>query len=132
MKDRDKHHSRTSYAGREPELSRATPDSLRHLRALRSPFDHARDSLISTQLRDMEKAEAQRRGEAGRGSAMVRLHRPFPELRPKHDMTQIRPAFNQAWLREQRAAKLAQYQAERANSEQSPAQQAEYTHGRTQ
>ena len=132
MTDRDKDHNRTSYAGREPELSRGTPDSLRRLRALSTPFDHARDPLISAQLKDMEKTEAQRRGEGGRGSAMVKLHRPFPELRPKHDMTQIRPGFNQAWLREQRAARLAQYQAERVNSEQSPAQQAEYTHGWTQ
>lgn len=104
--------SRLSYAWQNPALRKDAPVSLRELRALRVPFDHARDPYISAQLKAMEKTEAQRREEGGRGSMMVKRHRPFPELRPRNEDRPIRAAFNQAWFREQRAAKLAHYRAQ--------------------
>ena len=107
---------RTSYAGSEPALSRDIPASLHKLQALRPPFDHARDPFISAQLKAMRKTEAQRWEESGRGSSMVRQHRPFPELRPKHESGPLRASFNQAWLKEQRDAQLAHYRQERENT----------------
>ncbi|MEW8562585.1 MAG: hypothetical protein AB2541_10780 [Candidatus Thiodiazotropha sp.] len=113
MAGRGKQPSRMSYAGRDPVLSRDTPDSLRYTRPVHTPFDHARCPYISRQLKDQGKSEAKRREESGRGSLMVKLHRPFPELRPKHEQGQVRSAFNQAWFREQRAAQLKFLKAQR-------------------
>lgn len=110
--------SRLSFAGRDPELSQHTPVSLRKLRALRSPFGHARDPYLSAQLSDREKTKAQRREEHGRGSHMVKLHKPFPELKPKDNDNPLRAAFNRAWLKEQRAAQLARFKKERQHREQ--------------
>lgn len=113
MSGRGKQASRMSHAGRDPVLSRGTPDSLRYTRPVHTPFDHARCPYISRQLKDQGKSEAQRREESGRGSLMVKLHRPFPELRPKYEEGPIRSAFNQAWFREQRAAQLQRLKAQR-------------------
>lgn len=113
MAGRDKQTSRVSYAGRDPVLSRVSPDSLRNTRPVQTPFDHARCPFVSKQLNDQGKSEAQRRGESGRGSTMVKLHRPFPELRPRFEEGLIRSAFNQAWFREQRAAQLQRLKAQR-------------------
>ena len=109
-----KPYYRRSYAASDPELRKGMPESLRNASPVRSPFDHARDPLISAQLRDMEKTEAQRREESGRGSLMVKMDKPFPDLRPKHEREPLRQSFNQAWLREQRAARMEQYKAEEA------------------
>ena len=114
MTAHDKRHSRASYAGREPGLSQGIPASLRGWRALRAGFDHARDPFISAKLKAMEKTESQRREEAGSGSGMVKMQRPFPDLRPKQEQGPLRASFNQAWLREQRAARLAQLAREAA------------------
>ncbi|MCG7927709.1 MAG: hypothetical protein JAY67_19495 [Candidatus Thiodiazotropha taylori] len=113
MVGRGKQPSRMSYTGRDPVLSRGTPDSLRYTRPVHTPFDHARCPYISRQMKDRNKTEAQRRGESERGSLMVKLHRPFPELRPKHEQGQVRSTFNQAWFREQRAAQLKLLKAQR-------------------
>lgn len=118
MAARDKAESRLSFAGRDPELRIQTPVSLRRLRALRIPFDHARDPSISAQLKALEKTESQRREEQGQGSKMVKLHKPFPELKPKEEGTPLRASFNRAWLSEQRAAMLERFKAERAHRAQ--------------
>jgi len=111
-----------SYAGREPDLRRSAPQSLRQAQALPSPFDHARDPTISAQLKDMEKTEGQRRKKsAGRGSGMVRKDRLRPTLKPKYERGPDRAAFNQSWLQEQRAARLASYREEHAACEQDQA-----------
>ncbi len=94
------------------ELRRGLPDRLRQTPPVKRPFDHARDPLIRAQ--DHGKTETQRREEvSGRGSMMVKLHKPFPELRPKHELRPLRAAFNQAWLREQREAVFAQLETQR-------------------
>jgi hypothetical protein len=108
-----------SFAASEPDLAQNSPVNLRELRALHVPFDHARSPEISSQINDLEKSEKQRREEGERGSDMVKKHHPYPELRPKHELEPKRATFEQAWLKEQRAAKLAQYQDEYVSNQQS-------------
>lgn len=95
--DRNVSPRTTSFAGKHPELANDMPASFRKAPSQRREFDHVRDPYIGKQLKAMEQTEAQRRGEserAGRGSEMVRLDKPFPELRPKLEQTPIREAFN--------------------------------------
>lgn len=102
------------------------PDSFREAPPNRREFDHARDRYISLQLKAMEQTEAQRRGESersGRGSEMVKLSKPFPELRPKLEQAPIRSAFNCAWLREQREARLAELESQRQQKQQDAIQE---------
>jgi hypothetical protein len=99
------------------------PVSLGRLRALRSPFDHARDPLISAQLKAIKQSERQRHEQSGRGSTMVKGDRPFPALRPRDEDDPLRVAFDRAWLQEQRAAVLARLQAQRAVQEQDQARE---------
>ncbi|PUB90895.1 MAG: hypothetical protein DBP01_05220 [gamma proteobacterium symbiont of Ctena orbiculata] len=89
------------------------PESLRRVKAVTPQFDHARDPLISAQLKAMDQTESQRRKAQGRGSLMVKSDRPFPELRPKHERAPIRATFNQAWLKEQRDACMALFDQQR-------------------
>lgn len=112
MSQHDKRQKRysTSYAGRHPDFSQGTPVSLKKLQPLREPFDQTRDPLYKKQLEALEKTEAQRREETETGSQMVKLHKPFPDLRPRNDQSQIRRTFNQAWLREHRRAAEAYLQ----------------------
>ena len=105
--------SRGSFAGSDPALRRDLPRSLREQRPSRTPFDYARDPLKEAQHRAARKTESERRKEGGRGSHMVRLHRPFPVLRPTFAPGSIRGAFDEAWFKEQRAARCARYQAQR-------------------
>lgn len=95
-----------------PGNKQRLPESLRRVNAIKPQFDHARDPLISAQLRDREKTESQHRKAQGRGSSMVRTDRPFPELRPKRERGPKRAAVDQAWLREQRAAVMAQMEVQ--------------------
>lgn len=106
----------SGFAARHPDLAAATPQAFRDAPASRVAFDHARDPLISRQLDDLKKTEAQRREEGGRGSNMVRRDRPSPEHHPGPEFTEapIRQSFNNAWLKEQRAARLAEYAQARA------------------
>ncbi|SEN41835.1 hypothetical protein [Nitrosomonas marina] len=116
----------TSFAGKHPELAKDTPDSFREAPPNRREFDHARDRYISLQLKAMEKTEAQRRGESersGRSSEMVKLSKPFPELRPANEQAPIRQAFNRAWLREQREARLAELEKQRQREQQNAVQE---------
>ncbi|CAA0099560.1 Uncharacterised protein [Halioglobus japonicus] len=130
MSKNAKRPSRLSFAGRDPDLRRDTPASLQSQSPVQPAFEQVRDPLIRAQHKAMEKTEAQRRGESGRGSTMVKLDKPFPELRPKNDNSQIRPAFNQAWLQEQRAARKAELEDQREalpSREREPAPTQEWT-----
>lgn len=115
----------TSFAGKHPDFASDRPDSFAQAPSSRREFDHARDPYISKQLKAMEQTEAQRRGESersGRGSEMVKLDKPFPELRPAHEQAPIRQAFNRAWLREQREARIAELERHRQREQQDAAQ----------
>ena len=116
----------TSFAGKHPELAGDIPDSFRKVPPNRREFDYARDRYIGMQLVDMEKTEAQRRGESernGRSSEMVKRSKPFPELRPANEQAPIRQAFNRAWLREQREARLAELERQRQREQQNAVQE---------
>lgn len=99
------------YSSREARLRQGVPSRLQNAGHARHNFDHARDPFISAQRKDLEKAEGQRR-EEGDGSKMVKLYKPFPELRPKHDLSQIRGNFNKSWLSEYRSAQMKQFEAQ--------------------
>lgn len=86
-------------------LRQSAPDSFREVSSTRSVFDRVRDPLIAKQLEALKKTESQRRGKQGEGSQMVKLHKPFPELRPRSEMAPKRDAFNRAWRDEQRRAR---------------------------
>lgn len=105
--------SDVSFAWHDPTLRAAAPLRLLRQRVLRDVFEPARDPLIAAQHRAMEQTEATRRGEGERGSSMVRKDRPHPQLRPKQEPGPTRAAFDRAWLREYRAARMADYQAQR-------------------
>ncbi len=99
------------YSSREARLRQSVPSRLQQADHLRHNFEHARDPYISSQLKDLEKSESKRRQE-GDGSRMVKLHKPFPELKPKHDRPPIREAFNKNWLSEHRRNQIKQFEAE--------------------
>ncbi len=130
VKSRPETSPRTvSFSGKHPELSGDMPESFRKAPPQHRAFDHARDPYFSRQLKAMELTEAQRRGESertGRGSQMVKLDKPFPELRPEHEQTPIRESFNRAWLNEQRDARLADLERQR-DERQQVMEQAEQT-----
>lgn len=48
--------------------------------------------------------------ECRRGSNMIKRDKPFPDLRPKRDLSQIRKTFNDNWLKERREAEMHNYQ----------------------
>ena len=91
------------------------PVSLRKAPPSRSEFNLARDPLIKRQMEAMKKTEAERREEGGRGSRMVRLHKPIPALKPKSEFAQgvLSDTFNREWLREQREAYFADMNRQR-------------------
>jgi len=64
----------------------------------------------------LQKSKKQRREEGERGSDMVKQDSPYLKLRPKCELEPKRASFNQAWLKEQRAAMLAQYHSERMSN----------------
>lgn len=116
--------SATSFSGKHPDFANDVPDSFRKAPAHRREFDLVRDPYIAKQIRAMELTEAERRGDSERsgGSEMVKRDKPFPQLRPEHEQAPIRETFNRAWLREQREARLADLERQRAVRRESPEQ----------
>lgn len=92
------------------DLLEQMPPSLKQQRhvALRE-FKCARDPLYRKQLEAMQKTEKQRREESGRSSLMVKLDKPFPELKPKNELGPLREKFNTAWAKERREARIHMY-----------------------
>lgn len=103
-----------------PWLSNQTAASLPDIQR---EFDLNRDPLIRQQHRDLEKTEAQRRGEgAGRASGMVERDKPNPAQRPPLEISQPvdRAAFSSRWLVEQRDAVLANAAARQRPANETP------------
>ena len=93
------------------------------LPGVRRAFDLNRDPLVRQQLHDLEKTEAQRRGNgSGRGSGMVERDKPNPHPRPPvetgHPVNQA--SFSSRWLVEQRDAVLANAAARQMTSGDRP------------
>ncbi len=88
-------------------------------------FQENRDPLIKAQLQDLEKSEAQRREESGRGSAMVGQEKPKLNARPPEEMGRAsdRNSFNERWLVEQRDAVLDQAKRQQGPAREGPAHQ---------
>ena len=99
------------YSSREARLRQDVPSHLQNAGHVRPGFDRARDPLINAQLKDLKKTEGKRR-EDGDGSKMIKLHKPFPELRPKRDLSQIRETFNKNWLSEHRRTQMKQFETQ--------------------
>lgn len=97
-----------TFSSREKSLRGDVPPSLHGVKSVRISFNHVRDPFISAQLKSMLQTEKERQ-KSGDGSRMVKLHKPFPDLRPKHDTSQIRKSFNQQFLSEQRHEQLSQF-----------------------
>ena len=114
--------STASYAGRESGLSGGQPESFRAAPSPRLPFRLAEDPIRRREQEANQKAETQRRDESSRGSLMVKLDKPFPDLKPSRDLAEgpVRESFNRAWLREQREARYAEYDRQRAERRAEP------------
>ena len=107
-----KERAGSAFTALKAEARYRLPDRLERAGSITNSFDQARDPYIRAQLDDLAKTESQRRAENGRIPQMVKRHRPFPELRPRHETAPLRQAFNNAWLQEQRAAILARFDDE--------------------
>jgi len=134
MVDQDKKrpHGRDgiSYAARKEGLREQMPESWHKAKSPRQPFENARDPWLRKQREADKQSEAQRR-ESGDGSKMVKLHKPFPELRPKRERSQIRHSFNRAWLREDREARERQFDAQAEKMRQETSQDLDQYHTRS-
>lgn len=111
MAAHDKADKNIIYSSREARLLQDVPSHLQNVGNVRPSFDHVRDPLIKAQLNDLKKTEGKRREDSD-GSKMVKLHKPFPELRPKHDLSKIRETFNKNWLSEDRRMQMKQFEAQ--------------------
>lgn len=116
MSNNSKTRSSVSYSGRQPDLASGTPVSLRDVKPAQIFFNEAVDPSLKKQREALLKTEAQRREESGTGSNMVKLHKPFPELKPKYELKPIRDTFNQNWLKEHREAAFKHLKAQEQNS----------------
>lgn len=102
-------------------------EAVTRLPPVRNDFEQSRDPYRGRQLRDVQKTEAQKRGEqGGRSSTMIQREQPKAVLKPPE---KIRAAidnqqFSNRWLLEQRDAAMAQSrsasQSQRAQPEVSP------------
>lgn len=91
---------RLSSQGRE-----GLPDSLRNTKSPQRSFDDARDPSLRLQRQAMRKTEKQRRDALGGGSQMVKMDKPFPQLKPRNAQSEIRKTFDRKWAAEQSRAK---------------------------
>ena len=91
------------------------PERLRNRESPHTEFTDTSDPFGRIEREAMRKTESQRRGEQGHGSLMVKLDRPFPQLKPKNARSVIRAHFNRRWDHEieraQREPPIAQTQA---------------------
>lgn len=108
MNDHGSGKNRLSFSMQEPSLRDQAPPSLQRAGSINQSFrENAQASMsIKTQNR-ARKIES--------GSGMVKQDRPFPELKPKNSQDIKKIAFDQAWIREQRAAQLDSFATERQN-----------------
>lgn len=108
MNEADKGTDRIERQARTKELRQGLPDSLKRVEPATLPFDRVRDPWRTSQAKDRSSTDSERQG--GRGSGMVKRHKPMPELKPKQRLEPVRKTFNQAWLQEKREAAMAHYE----------------------
>jgi len=95
---------RISYAAAEPSLRSRMPESLKQTAPARATFEEVKNRFRETK----PDSAFQRRDEQGSGSAMVKRHRPQPQLRPRHHLRVLRMHFNRAWEQERESAAVRQ------------------------
>ncbi len=92
----------TSHA-KDVQLDSYSASLLDRYGVAKNDFDHARDPLISQQIKDMnrEKTDTQ-----GSGSKMVKEDKPKAEPKPPKEMAkeQDNKSFNEKWQKEQNEA----------------------------
>ena len=110
--------SRLSHAGRDSELSQRAPVSLRNLKPANLNFNDSADPLYKKQRDALNQTEAQRRESMGEGSLMVKLQKPFPDLKPRNADKVLRQKFNQDWIKEHQRAALAYLEAQESHRQQ--------------
>ncbi|MCP5006718.1 MAG: hypothetical protein GY941_22655 [Planctomycetes bacterium] len=89
----------TSHA-KEVELDSYKISRLERYGYVKNQFDHARDPMISKQIKDMNREKTV---EQGRGSVMVKEDKPKLEPRPPKEISkeQDNKSFDDKWQREQ-------------------------------
>lgn len=102
--------SRLSYAGRHSDLYRGTPVSLREVKPASLFFNDQADPLHKAQRKALQQSESERREAMSQGSLMVKLHKPFPELKPHYAHSVLKASFNQSWLKERKRSALQHLQ----------------------
>jgi hypothetical protein len=98
-----------SKGGWTPHGWRNLPESVQQAGSLQRTFEEAHSPDLK-ELREYYKlSEAERREQAGSGSGMVKLSKPFPELKPKSAEAKqaLREDFNQRWEAEKSRAQRA-------------------------
>lgn len=106
--------STASFSARHNDLRNGMPVSLRQAPPSREQFAHARDPLVSRQLRDEGKTEAQRREESGDQRAKV-LKTRFPKNAPTGRKPEpARKPFNREAMQAIREQRFAEYETQRA------------------
>lgn len=110
--------SRLSYAGRDSELSQGTPVSLRELKPANLSFNDSADPLRKKEREALKQSETQRREAMDQGSLMVKLQKPFPDLKPRNADKILRQQFNQDWIKEHQRAALAYLDAQKSHHQQ--------------
>ena len=110
--------SRLSHAGRDSELSQRAPVSLRNLKPANLNFNDSADPLRKKERDALKQSETQRREAMDQGSLMVKLQKPFPDLKPRNADKILRQSFNQDWIKEHQRAALAYLEAQESHRQQ--------------
>lgn len=91
---------RRRYIGVSSQGRDGLPERLRNRESPHTEFTDASDPFGRIERQAMRKTESQRKGEQGHGSLMVKLDKPFPQLKPKNARSVIRTNFNRRWDQE--------------------------------
>lgn len=93
---------KTSHA-KDVQLDSYSASLLERYGVAKEHFDHARDPMISQQIKDMNREKTEQQG---RGSIMVKEDMPKAELKPPEELSkeQDNKSFNERWQREQNEA----------------------------
>ncbi|MCP4371342.1 MAG: hypothetical protein GY797_24975 [Deltaproteobacteria bacterium] len=94
---------RTTSHAKEVAMESYKASLLDRYGVAKNQFDHARDPMISQQIKDMEREKTESQG---RGSMMVKEDMPKSELKPPQEISkeQDNKSFNDKWKREQDGA----------------------------
>jgi len=107
-------NNQISYAGVDSQLVNRLPHTLKQDARVTPTFEFEANPQRREERRAMELTEKQRRDEQDPGSMMVKLHKPFPNPKPKNHIGVLRSHFNQQWFQEMRRAQMQSYETQQA------------------